>query len=78
MISTGGAMASAIAALIEQGSLPEIAIAATRGLLIGDAAERFTNLTLQRMIVTDTGLSLARDASAYRDGERQRSDCRLA
>jgi len=54
MISTGGTMVSAIEALLDHGCLPEITIASTHALLVSDAAERFANLTLQRMIVTDT------------------------
>ncbi|KJS32380.1 MAG: ribose-phosphate pyrophosphokinase [Desulfatitalea sp. BRH_c12] len=54
MISTGGTMVSAVEALLAHGCLPEITIAATHGLMVGDAAQRFAHLPLRKLIVTDT------------------------
>ena len=54
MISTGGTLAGAIAALLEAGAIPEITIAATHGLFVGPAAERLTPLPITRLLVTDT------------------------
>ncbi len=54
MISTGSTMVSAIESLLAQGSLPEITIAASHALLVGNASERLSSIGLVRMIVTDS------------------------
>lgn len=54
MISTGSTMVSAIESLLDQGSLPEITIAASHALLVGNASERLSSIGLARMIVTDS------------------------
>lgn len=52
MIATGGTIASAVHALIDTGSVEEVLVAATHGLLL--APERFEGLPLRRLVVSDT------------------------
>jgi ribose-phosphate pyrophosphokinase len=54
MISTGGTMAAAGRALLENGCRPAITMVASHGLLVGDAAERLGALPLQRIFLTDS------------------------
>lgn len=54
MISTGGTMISAIEALLDEGCLPEITIAATHGLMVGDASQRFSSLVVRGILFTDS------------------------
>jgi ribose-phosphate pyrophosphokinase len=55
MISTGGTIAAAAAALLEAGCLPEITVVASHSLLVGQALERLSaNLSIQRLITTDS------------------------
>jgi ribose-phosphate pyrophosphokinase len=55
MISTGGTIAAAAAALLEAGCLPEITVVASHALLVGQALERLSaNLSIQRLITTDS------------------------
>ncbi len=54
MISTGGTLVAAAKCLLEAGARPEIIVAATHGLLVGEAVERLAQLPLKRLIVTDT------------------------
>jgi ribose-phosphate pyrophosphokinase len=55
MISTGGTIAAAAAALLEAGCLPEITVVASHVLLVGQALERLsTNLSIRRLITTDS------------------------
>lgn len=53
MISTGGTLVSSIHALREAGAR-EFYIAATHGLLVGDACERLREAGVTRVVVTDT------------------------
>lgn len=54
MISTGGTVAAAIAALLEAGAVPEVVVAATHGLFVGSAVERLAALPITHLLVTDT------------------------
>ncbi len=54
MISTGGTIVSAAEALLDQGCQPQMTIAASHGLLVGEAHRRLAALPLTRILVTDT------------------------
>ena len=54
MISTGGTLVAAAKCLLDAGARPEIVVAATHGLLVGEAVERLAQLPLKRILVTDT------------------------
>lgn len=54
MISTGGTIEAAAHLLAEHGSTPHVTVAATHGLLVGDASERLARLGLRRLLVTDS------------------------
>ncbi len=54
MISTGGTIVKAAEALIREGAREEITVAATHGLLVGDCLERFSDLPIRRVLVTDS------------------------
>jgi ribose-phosphate pyrophosphokinase len=54
MISTGGTLISAMKAFLERGCLPRFTIAATHGLLVGDAVQRLASFPLSRVILTDS------------------------
>jgi ribose-phosphate pyrophosphokinase len=54
MISTGGTVAAAIAALLQAGAVPEVVVAATHGLFVGSAVERLAALPITHLLVTDT------------------------
>lgn len=54
MISTGGTIAGSIAALVGAGARPEIIVAATHGLLVGEARARLSVDAVKRLLVTDT------------------------
>jgi ribose-phosphate pyrophosphokinase len=54
MISTGGTLARSIEALLDADARPEITIAATHGLLVGDARQRLSQKSIQAIFVTDT------------------------
>jgi ribose-phosphate pyrophosphokinase len=54
MVSTGGTIEAAAAALLEAGALPEITVVATHGLLVGPALERLGKLPLTKLIVSDS------------------------
>ena len=54
MISTGGTIEAAVRLLVACGADPHVAVAATHGLLVGACAERFRDLPLVRLLVTDT------------------------
>ena len=54
MISTGGTVAAAAEALIAAGCVPEIAVVATHGLLVGPAIGRLSGLPLKQLVVTDS------------------------
>lgn len=54
MISTGGTIEAAIRILLATGALPEIVVAATHGLLVGNATERLSAAPIRRLVVTDS------------------------
>lgn len=54
MISTGATLASAMKALMDKGCVPEFTIAATHGLLVGDAARSLASFPLSRILLTDS------------------------
>lgn len=54
IISTGGTLATGIDALLDAGALPEITIAATHGLLVGDARENLSRSGIRDVFVTNT------------------------
>ncbi len=54
MISTGGTMVAAIAALLEAGARPEISLIVSHCLLVGQASSRLAQLPVRRIITTDS------------------------
>lgn len=54
MISTGGTIEAAAAALLTAGCLPQITVVASHGLLAGTAIARLSALPLRRIVVTDS------------------------
>jgi ribose-phosphate pyrophosphokinase len=54
MISTGGTVAAAAAALIAAGCEPELTVVASHGLFVGPAVGRLRALRLRRLLVTDS------------------------
>jgi len=54
MISTGGTIAAAAAALIEAGCEPDLSVVASHALLVGPAVGRLRALRLRRLIVSDS------------------------
>jgi ribose-phosphate pyrophosphokinase len=54
MISTGGTIARAVEALLAAGARPEIAIAATHGLFVGEARAKLSHEAIREVFVTDS------------------------
>lgn len=54
LISTGGTIAESVEALLAAGARPEIAVAATHGLLVGPARQKLAHPAIRRLLVTDT------------------------
>jgi ribose-phosphate pyrophosphokinase len=54
MISTGATIEAAVKVLLEAGCRPDVTVAATHGLFVGDALERLGRLGLARVVVTDS------------------------
>ena len=54
MIATGGTIAAGVTALLDAGARPEITVAATHGLFVGDAAARLGHEAIQEVLVTDS------------------------
>lgn len=54
IISTGGTIAEAVAVLLKAGARPEISVAATHGLFVGDARARLNHPAIRTILVTDT------------------------
>jgi ribose-phosphate pyrophosphokinase len=54
MISTGGTIARAVEALLAAGARPEITVAATHGLFVGDARTKLGHAAVRAVVVTDT------------------------
>jgi len=61
MISTGGTMAESVQALLEAKARPDIWVAATHGLLLGEARRKLSRKEVREIYVTDTA------AVPYRD-----------
>lgn len=61
MISTGGTIARSIEALLGAGARPDITIAATHGLFVGDARNVLSHPSVRGIYVTDTIPQTARD-----------------
>jgi ribose-phosphate pyrophosphokinase len=89
MISTGATIEAAAHLLLTHDALPDITVAATHGLLVGDACERLSRLPLRALLVTNSivpsaGATIAplvadaigrlhRGAAGYRQRRRERS-----
>jgi ribose-phosphate pyrophosphokinase len=54
MISTGGTIEAAVAALLSAGCRPEFCVVATHGVLVGAALDRLARAGVQSLIVTDS------------------------
>jgi ribose-phosphate pyrophosphokinase len=54
MISTGGTIADAVAALLDAGAKPEITVAATHGLFLDGAREQLALPAIRQVFTTDT------------------------
>ena len=54
MISTGGTIAEAVAALLREGARPEMIVAATHGLFVGEARARLSHPAIRAIYVTDS------------------------
>lgn len=54
MISTGGTIASSIQALLEAGALPDITVAATHGLFVGDARRKLAHEAIREIVVSNS------------------------
>jgi ribose-phosphate pyrophosphokinase len=54
MISTGATIEAAVRLLLDNGACPDVVVAATHGLFVGEAVERLAKLPLRRLVVTDT------------------------
>lgn len=54
MISTGATVEAAVHVLLARGAAVDITVAASHGLLVGDARGRLARLPLRRVLVTDT------------------------
>ena len=54
MISTGGTIARAVEALLRAGAQPEMTIAATHGLFVGEARAKLGHEAVRQVLVTDT------------------------
>jgi ribose-phosphate pyrophosphokinase len=54
MISTGGTIIEAVAKLLEMGARPDIAVAATHGVLLGGAKAKLASVPIGDLFVTDS------------------------
>jgi ribose-phosphate pyrophosphokinase len=54
MISTGGTIARTVDALLEADAKPEIYVAATHGLFVGDARDKLSHKAIRAIFATDT------------------------
>lgn len=54
MISTGATIDAAVRLLLDNGARPDVVVAATHGLFVGDAEERLARLPVRRLVVTDS------------------------
>ncbi len=72
MIDTGGTIVKAAEALFEKGAA-DVIVAATHGILSGDAVDRFKNCPVSEVVVTDTLPDPARPAIRQADGAADRA-----
>jgi len=54
MITTGATIEAAVQSLLEAGCRPEITVAATHGLFVGDASDRLARLPIRRLVTTNS------------------------
>jgi ribose-phosphate pyrophosphokinase len=54
MINTGATIEAAVRLLLDNGARPDVVVAATHGLFVGEAVERLAKLPLRRLVITDT------------------------
>ncbi len=54
MISTGGTIARSVEALIRAGARPDVVVAATHGLFVGEARRRLRDANIRGLYVTDS------------------------
>jgi ribose-phosphate pyrophosphokinase len=54
IIASAGTISASIAALLEAGARPEITVAATHGLLVGEARQRLAHPAIREVLLTDT------------------------
>jgi ribose-phosphate pyrophosphokinase len=54
MISTGGTIASSIQTLLKAGARPEITVAATHGLFVGDARRKLVHEAIREVVVSNS------------------------
>ena len=66
MITTGGTIAEAVAALTAAGARPDFTVAATHGVLVDGARERLVAAGVRELFVTDTVLQAAGGEPAVR------------
>jgi ribose-phosphate pyrophosphokinase len=60
MITSGGTILAAVEALLAAGAKPEMVVAATHGVLVGEAMERLSNPAISEVVITDTLAQAAR------------------
>ena len=54
MITTGATIEATVRLLLANGARPDVIVAATHGLFVGEAAERLAGLPVRRLVVTDS------------------------
>ena len=54
MLTTGGTVEAAVRAVLEAGARPEVIVAVSHGLLVGDARARLAQLPVRRLLTTDS------------------------
>ena len=54
MISTGATIEAAVRLLLDNGARPDVIVAATHGVFVGNAVERLASLPLRSLVVTDS------------------------
>jgi ribose-phosphate pyrophosphokinase len=54
MITTGGTIRRCLETVLAAGALPEVTVAATHGLFVGDAAATLAHPAIRRIVVTDS------------------------
>ena len=54
MITTGATIEAAVRLLLDNGARPDVIVAATHGLFVGEADQRLARLPVRRLVVTDS------------------------